>query len=159
TLRIAVASRALGKAGSVQMPVDVPKASGNKILLGGVVIGTAGARAEAMTEADAIEGLVPFQPTTTRVFAASDTLRVFARAFWGSKDPAVTMTLTVTGSSKAAPQSLSVNGVHDQNGRLSAVIDTTVPLAGLAPGRYQLAVNARLSNGQPATRIVPLEIK
>jgi hypothetical protein len=89
TLRIAVASRALGKPGSVQMAVDVPKVSDNKLQLTGIVIGAAGG-ATAATEAAAIKDLVPFQPATSRTFAQTETLRVFARAFWGSKDATVT---------------------------------------------------------------------
>jgi VWFA-related protein len=157
TLRIAVASRALGKAGSVQMTVDVPKVSDNKLQLTGVVLGAA-VQSTAATEADAIKDLVPFQPTTSRVFAQTDTLRVFARAFWGSKDTAVTVTLRLTGPKSPAPQTLNLNGMRAQNGKSEAVLDTTLPLTGLAPGSYQLEVSAK-AGGQTTRRIVPFSIR
>ncbi|HKW02066.1 MAG TPA: VWA domain-containing protein [Vicinamibacterales bacterium] len=156
TLRIAVASRALGKAGSVQMTVDVPKVSDNKLQLSGVVLGATSSSA-APTEADAIKDLVPFQPTTSRVFSQTDTLRVFARAFWGTKDAAVEVTLALTGTG-SAPRRLTLNGVKDQNGRSETVLDTTLPLAGLAPGKYQLDVSAKIGK-QTTKRTVPIEVR
>jgi len=157
TLRIAVASRALGKAGSVQMAVDVTKVSDNRLQLTGVVIGAA-ARSTAATEADAIKDLVPFQPTTSRVFGQTDTLRVFARAFWGSKDTAVTVTLRLTGPTSPAPQTLNLNGLRAQSGKSEAVLDTPLALAGLAPGAYQLEVSAKVG-GQTAKRLVPFDVR
>jgi hypothetical protein len=157
TLRIAVASRALGKAGSVQIAVDVPKVSDNRLQLTGVVIGAA-AQSTAATEADAIKDLVPFQPTTSRVFAQTETLRVFARAFWGSKDSAVAVTLRLTGPSSPAPQTLNLNGLRAQGGKSEAVLDTPLALAGLAPGAYQLEVSAKVG-GQTAKRLVPFDVR
>ena len=157
TLRIAVASRALGKAGSVQMAVDVPKISDNKLQLSGVVLGAAGQFTLA-TEADAIKDLVPFQPTTSRVFAQTDTLRVFARAFWGSKDAAASVTLQLTGPTSSAPRTLNLNGLRTQSGKSEAVLDSPLPLAGLTPGAYQLEVSAKVGR-DTAKRIVPFQVR
>ena len=157
TLRIAVASRALGKAGSVQMAVDVPKVSDNKLRLTGIVIGAAGV-ATAATEAAAIKDLVPFQPATSRTFAQTDTLRVFARAFWGSKDTAVSVTIKITGPSSPALRTLDLNGLRAQSGTSEAVLDTMLPLTELAPGSYQLEVSAKVG-GQTARRIVPFSVR
>jgi VWFA-related protein len=155
TLRIAVASRTLGKAGSVQMTVDVPKTSGS-IQLGGVVVGTTSQTAAA-AEADAIKDLVPFQPTTSRTFAATDTLRVYARLFWGTKDPAADVTLTLIGA-PSAPRTLTLTGVKDQNGRSEAVLDTTLPLTGLAPGKYQIELIAKIVK-QMTKKVVPIDVR
>jgi hypothetical protein len=155
TLRIAVASRTLGKAGSVHMPIDVPKTSGS-IQLGGVVVGTTSQTAAA-AEADAIKDLVPFQPTTSRTFAATDTLRVYARLFWGTKDPAADVTLTLIGA-PSAPRTVTLTGVKDQNGKSEAVLDTTLPLTGLAPGKYQIELIAKILK-QMTKKVVPIDVR
>lgn len=157
TLRIAVASRALGKAGSVQMPLDVPKPSDNKLQLSSVVLGAA-SQAAAVTEANAIKDLLPFQPTTSRTFATTETLRVFARAFWGSKDAAASVTLKLLGPTSQPPKTLTLTGTRAENGKSEAVLDAIVPLAGLAPGTYQLEVSAKIG-GQIAKRVVPFDIR
>ena len=157
TLRIAVASRSLGKAGSVQMAVDVPNVSDNKLQMTGIVIGAAGVAAAA-TEPAAIKDLVPFQPATSRTFTQMDTLRVFARTFWGSKDTAVGVTLKLTGPTSPVPSTLNLNGLRAQSGKSEAVLDTMLPLAGLRPGSYQLEVSAK-AGGQTAKRIVPFDVR
>ena len=118
-----------------------------------------GQSGEAATEAGAIKDLIPFQPTTSRAFAATDTVRVFAHAFWGSKDQAVSVTLNLSGPSKSSPQVITLNGSPNPSGRSEATLDTTLPLSGLAPGRYQLEVAARLPNKQMARRILPFEVR
>jgi VWFA-related protein len=159
TIRIAVASRALGKAGSVQMSIEVPKPSDGKLHVSGVLIGVAGPAVPQPAEAGAIKELVPFQPTTSRVFSVGDTLRVFARAFWGSKDTATTATVTLTGPSTASPRSIALTGARDASGHSSATLDTTVPLAGLAPGKYVLEVSVKAASASVNARAIPIEIK
>ena len=83
---------------------------------------------------------------------------MFARAFWGSKDTAVSVTLKMTGPSSPAPRALDLNGLRAQSGKSEAVLDTTLPLTGLAPGSYQLEVSAR-AGGQTAKRIVPFTVR
>ena len=131
-------------------------ATGRALQLGGIVLGTASQTASA-AEADAIKDLVPFQPTTSRTFAATDTLRVYSRLFWGTKDASVDVTLTVPDSS-VAPRAFTLTGMKDRRGKSEAVLDTTLPLAGLAPGKYQLDITAKI--GKPtAKRVVPIEVR
>lgn len=159
TLRIGVVSRALGKAGSVQMLIEAPKTSDNKVQLSGVVVGTTNAPGATAIDAEAIKDLVPFQPTTSRTFAATDTLRVFAHAFWGSKDSAVNVTIGVAGPSTMAPRTIALTGARNSDGHTEGTLDTSVPLSGLAAGRYQLEIMAKLASGQTAKRVVPFEVK
>ncbi len=63
TVRLRVSSRALGRAGTIQLPVDVPGPSDNKLQMGGVVIGVSESAAEPALGAAQIDNLVPFQPT------------------------------------------------------------------------------------------------
>lgn len=159
TLKIGVASRLLGKTGTLQLPIDVPKPS-DKLQLGGIVIGFMdAAHGEPAMQGGASKTLVPFQPTTTRVFGAGDTLRVFARAFWGSKDASVAATVTMIGPSAASPQNVALTGTRDAAGRSAATLDTAVPLSGLAPGSYQLTIAVRPPNGQATQRVVSIEVK
>lgn len=156
TLRIGVASRALGKAGTVQMPLDVPKPSDDRLQLSGIVIAVAGVPAPAMNAA-AIASLVPFQPTTARTLAATDTLRVFGRAFWRARDTAVvTIAIKTVPASLKQPTLTMSPGVK---GGQEAAFDATVPLAGLAPGRYVLEITGRLGSGKPVTREVPFAVR
>jgi VWFA-related protein len=157
-LRVGVASQALGKAGTSQVALDVPKPSDGKLQMSAVAVGFDGPVREGAMNGALIAPLIPFQPTTTRTFASADTLKLFARMFYkGKDDPAVTLTITGTG----APVTVTplVKATPADGGRMEAVLDTTLPLKNLAPGRYHLAIDARLPSGQTAGRIVLFEVK
>lgn len=159
TLRVAVASRALGTAGTSQMLVDVPKLSGS-LEMSGVAVGLEHAPQEPAMNTAPIAPLVPFQPTLARTFAHDDTLRIFGRVFWkGSDQPTVTVTVTGADVSQRDPAPLSSATL--ENGRREAAFDATLPLKALnlAPGAYQLAVLARLRNGQSASRPILFDVK
>jgi VWFA-related protein len=158
TLRIGVASRTLGKAGTVQTPIEVPQLSDDKLQVGGIVLGLSGVSTPAMNTA-VITPLVPFQPVTTRAFAPTDTLRVFGRAFWRAKsDDALVMTIVI----KPMPARLiqpKVTMSLEQNGDREAAFQGTVPLSGLTPGRYVLEIAARLGRAKPVMREVPFSVR
>lgn len=158
TLRIAVGSDALGKAGSVQVPIEMPKES-KGLTLGGIAIGFDGAAREAVMMPDAFKELIPFQPVTARVFSPSDVLRLFGHVYWKDKSakPVVEMTLTgPAGSVKSAPVLSLMQPVGDQQ---DAVIAAMLPMQGLAAGKYHLVVSATLPGGKPVSRDVLFEIK
>lgn len=158
TLRVGVASQALGKAGTSQVPIDVPKVSDGKLQMSGVAIGFDGPAREGAMNGSLIAQLLPFQPTTTREFRSSDTLKLFARLFWKGKDqPAVTVTIDGPGAPVTVTPPVAVQAAD--RGRQEAVLDTTLPLKNLTPGRYHLAIDARLPNGQTAGRIVLFEVR
>jgi hypothetical protein len=158
TLRVGVASRTLGAAGTSQMPIDVPKLSSSHVQLTGVVIGFDGAPREPSLNAAVIGPLVPFQPTAARAFAASDTLSVYTRAFWGGKESAADVTVTVSGPVSFPAKTVTLTGSRT-NGHAEATLDTTVPLASLAAGKYVLTIDAHLANGESARRTVPFDIE
>ena len=159
TFRIGVASQALRQAGTVEMPIDVPNPSDSKLVLSGVAVGLGPAPPEGALGRNVLEGLVPFQPTTLRTFGASETLRVFANAFWSGKDTAAAATLRIPDAATAAPTTLTLSGVSSGTGHWRAAIDTKVPLAGLSSGEHVLDVVVTLPNGQSARRAVPFSIK
>jgi len=158
TLRVGVASRVLGKTGTIQLPIDVPKPS-DKLQLGGIVIGLMSAGGQRAMQGGASKTLVPFQPTTMRVFRAGDTLRVYARAFWGSKGDVVSVTVGATGPTTVPPRTFDLTAARDKGGPAQATLDTAFALNALAPGQYQLDVGATLANGQTAKRVVPFEVR
>jgi len=45
------------------------------------------------------------------------------------------------------------------NGRHQGTLDLELPLAGLAGGKYSLAIDIRLPGGQTAQRLVPFDVR
>jgi hypothetical protein len=158
-MRVGVTSNALGKTGTAHLTIDVPNYLDNALQLSPVVIGSNGATSDASTALDTIRALVPFQPTTSRVFATSETLRVFARAYWRASDLTAETTLTVTGPNGSSPRQWTLKGDVPAPGRRQAVLDTELPLEGLTPGAYVLHVETHLAKGKPAIRDLPFTIK
>jgi VWFA-related protein len=158
-LRVAVASQALGKSGSIHVPVEPLSLSRDDLQGGPVVIGLAGPTRQAAVPPGALSDLVPFQPTTTRTFAATDVLRVFVPVFWGSRDDTAQATLSVKGASSLIPQVLTLARSKAPNARYEATLDTTLSLAGLQAGKYLLAIDVRLSSGQTARRMIAFEVQ
>jgi VWFA-related protein len=158
TVRLGVASQTLGKAGTVQLPVDVVKPTDSRLQWSGLLIGFTGDEHEAAMRADVIKDLVPFQPTTTRTFSPGDSLRIFGRVFWGAKDLVVDVTVSIQGSN-LAPQNMHIAATPGIAAHREAILDTTVRLTDLASGSYTLRVDARLPNGQTARRDVAFTMR
>jgi VWFA-related protein len=157
TLRVGVASQALGKAGTSQIALEIPKISDGKLHMSGVAIGLAGSPRQAVMNAALIAQLLPFQPTTSRQFTSADALRIFARFFWkGDGQP--TVTVSVTGPGTLTPP-VTLTPEPADAGRHQAAIDTVVPLNNLPPGTYHLTLDARLPNGQSVHRVIAFEVK
>jgi VWFA-related protein len=159
TIRVGVASRALGRTGTVQLPLDVPKPSDGRLQIGALVLTTDDPPPVGVMGGELIADVVPFQPRLTRVFAVTDTIRVFARLFWDSRDPTVAVTLTLAGRRSSPPQTLTLTGAVVSGNRRQAELDTSMALTELAPGDYVLRVAAKLANGQVATREIPIGVK
>lgn len=157
TLRMGLSSRALGRAGMVQLPVHAADRDEPELHVSGIAIGVAG-RAEPALGADQIRALVPFQPTTARTFTPADTLRLFARLFWESPDEGVELTVGVTGPVAIAARAIPVAPAADGT-RRTAAFETGLPLQTLTAGDYVLYVEARLPNGQHAHRAVPFAVR
>jgi len=153
-LRIGVASRALGRSGTTHLYVDPPDFGDSDLRLSGLVLGLAGARPRPTMGLDSIGEIAPFQPTTLRTFARSDTVKVFARAYWKKDAGPVTATLRLVGS-ETAPRVFTLAGEVGHEGGRRAVLETSLPLDGLAPGGYVLRVEAGLPGGHSTMREVP----
>ena len=160
TLRVAVASQALGRTGAVHLPVEPIKYTRDELQLGAVVLGIDGPPRQAAMPPGALEDLVPFQPTTARAFAATDTLRVFAPLFWVSGDGPVTVTLSICrGHDVVAVRRAHATAVSASSTHRQASVADTLPLAGVPAGQYLLEVEARLTSDQTAKRAISIEIR
>lgn len=158
TIRIGVSSRALGRAGTLQLPVTVPKPSDSQLQMGGVVIGLTGPPRESAMGDDLVRGLVPFQPTTTRQFSQRSTLRVFVPFFWRVKQDLVKVMLTLRGDAFELKREESLTAVPGEKDRRVAALDTLIPLAKLT-GPITLQIEGRLANGQTVQQTVGFNVR
>jgi len=156
-LRLGLTSKALGRVGTLAIPISVPDPSKGSLQMLSLVLGLA-APHEAVMRPTAIAGVLPFQPTVSRTFSATDTLRLFAPLSWGSNDSAATVALTLTGPSGSTSKTVEVQAVAPVRGVRHAVFDQQVPLAGLTPGAYQVEVTARLASGASTTRAIAFDV-
>jgi VWFA-related protein len=161
TVRVGVTSKALAKTGTAHMTIDVPNYGDNALQISPLLIGSSSmAKNTAVaTGLDTIRTLVPFQPTTTRAFSRPETLRVFARAYWRASDTTADATVAIVGLNAPPPRQITLKGEVPAPGRRQAVLDTEVPLTGLAPGSYVLHVETRLAKGKAAVRDVPFDVR
>jgi hypothetical protein len=159
TVRVGVSSTALGKTGTTHVEVDVLDYRDSDVQLTPLILGTSQYALDAAVGLDTIRSLVPFQPATTRTFSSTDTLKIFARAFWRTKHPAADVRVSVRGPSPVPPQTSSLAGLRTFSGHTQAQFSTTLPLRGLKPGAYVLRVEALQPTGKPFVREVPFEVR
>ena len=158
TLRIGVASRMLGRTGTVQLPVDVPKAEG-RLAISGLAITSEDQPPVGVMAKELIADLVPFQPVLTRTFALSDTVRVFGRVFWESRDASADVSVEIGSARAGVSKTLTVAGAVISGNRRQGELDASLRFAELAPGSYVLRVTAKIGSGQTALREIPLTLR
>ena len=158
TLRVGVASRALERAGTVQLPVDAPKPSESAIQMGAVVLGLADGGGPPSLGDDFVKAIVPFQPTTARTFAPPQTLRVFAPVFWRSRETDARVVLTLEGPTVTLRREERLTVATATDGRRLSAVDTLIPLAQLS-GAYTLRLEANVNDKQSFVREVRFEVR
>jgi VWFA-related protein len=160
-LRAGATSRALGRTGTAHLPLVVPDFRSTELRLSPIVLGVAGqiTDADAVVGLDRVRSLVPFQPTTSRVFAATDQLRVFLTGAWRSSTIALNVDVEISGGPAPRKRHLTVDAAVAAAGGRQARIDTTLPLADLPAGSYVLSVSASAGKEKPATRALPFVIR
>jgi VWFA-related protein len=159
-LRVAVASQTLGKSGAIHIPVEAINPSRDLLQLGAVVIGLAGPARETAVPPGVLKDLIPFQPTTTRTFAQTDTLHLFVPLFWASKDRSATLMLAVRRGEEVVVQRRElVTGTAAAGAHQQATFRGDLALTGLRAGNYLLEVEARLGDGQTAKREVAIDVR
>jgi hypothetical protein len=158
TVRIGVSSRALGRTGTLQVPVTVPKPSESQLQMGAAVIGLTGPARESAFGEEFVRGLLPFQPTTIRLFSQRSTIRVFAPFFWKGKDEIVKVTLTLRSPDFVLQREESLKSVTEDKGRQLTSLDTLIPMAKLL-GPITLHIQGRLANGQTTEQTVGFDVR
>lgn len=159
SLRIGVTSRALAKSGTTHLSVTVPDFHRQDLQLSAVVLGSSSTVFDVESGLDFIRPLVPFQPTTSRSFAQTDSVRVFANAFWKGDDESVIADISVTGVSPFETQHLNLPGRLGTDGHREATLDRTMSLRGLAAGSYVLHVAVHSAKSKPSVREIPFEVR
>lgn len=168
TLRVGVASRDLGKIGVIHLPVEPMKLGSDEVDIGAVLLGYNGAAREEAKPKDAFAGLVPFQPTTDRVFGATDVIRVFAPVSWRGNG-AVTVALSISQGDRsivrktdqlvaASADPGSGRNLLGVNDRSYASFGLTLPMTAVPAGDYLLSVVVT-GTGRPARRDVAFALK
>jgi len=160
-LRVGATSRALGRTGTAHLPLVVPDFRSTDLRLSPIVLGVAGqiTSADAVVGLDRIRGVVPFQPTTSRVFTPADQLRVFLTGAWRSSTTVLNVNIDISGGPAPLKRHFAVNAESAAGGGRQARIDSTVPLADLGPGSYVLSVSASAGKDKPFTRAIPFVIR
>jgi hypothetical protein len=137
-LRTTVESDKMHTAGAVYLVCDVPDFRKADVALSGLVIGFADS-ARRTVDGTAVEHqLMPLEPVLERVFAPSDVLRLSYDVWRKHPDDAVTTELRILDDA----QRFVRQGVEHVPMTASGHVDVKVPLAGLAPGPYVLAIAA-----------------
>jgi VWFA-related protein len=162
TLRVGIASRALGRAASIHLPVEAPNIARRELQVGAVVIGFNGPPRQTAVPAGALSSILPFQPTTERVFSSTDSLRVGATFFWAfvSREEELTAMVRIADAKGSrSAQTMQLAPQAGMGSRRTSLLDATVSLKGLAPGTYTLQVSGRLGTNASVRREVAFQIK
>ncbi len=158
TLRVAVASQVTKTTGFVHVPMDVRDLSKNRIEVASLVLSRSPAPPSQVLEIGNGLRLSPITPTTARVFAKTERIRVLARVFFGKSAVAGEMSLTLpTGEARAIPSTRT--NVTAIPGAADFVGD--IVLKDLPAGQYVLTFSAKnpSSKDAPAVRATSFEVK
>jgi VWFA-related protein len=158
-LRVGVSSRALGRTGTVQLQVDVPKPGDDKLQLGGLVLASVPATGEQALRFDVIQNVVPFQPTTSRTFSDTDSVRALVPVFWSGKDETLTAVVSIPDATGLKPTSMTLTGTPTSPGHFRSVVDVTLPLAGVEAGPHGLQVEVRPPVGESVKKLIAIEVR
>lgn len=140
---VQMSARSGGRVGGAVVDVDVPDFSKDPLSGSGLMLQL---RRRAAPIADrAIADLVPFLPTTIRVFHTDDDVAVFLRIYEGGKGPLAPVRV----SAKVRDKDDAVKSSHDAvlatdyfSEVRSADVELSLPLAQLSAGDYLLEVDA-----------------
>jgi len=126
------------KAGAVYLVCEVPDFRKADVALSGLVVGFADPTRHAVDGTAIEHELMPFEPVLERVFSASDVLRLSYDVWRKNRDDPVTTELRILDDARRFVR----QGVEGVPVTASGHVDVKVPLAGLAPGPYVLAIGA-----------------
>jgi VWFA-related protein len=161
SLRIGARDGNGGGVGSLVYALDAPDFSKGPLTMSGIAITSASASRVPTTNADPkvneFKDILPSPPTATRDFPQGDTLAIFAEVYdnLGKTPHRVQMSATVlTDDGKTAFTTSDERRSEELQGASGGYgYAVQIPLAGIAPGRYVLRVDAKATTGnEPAVR-------
>jgi hypothetical protein len=165
-IRVAARESNTASLGAVSLDLEVPNFADAPLLMSGLAV-TSGFAARTVTANPdpAFKDILPAPPTTRREFPAGDTVSLFAEIYDNQRTPhRVAIRTTVTADDgrvvfTAADERRSEELGGTRGGGFGHT--ATVPLAGLAAGRYVLRVEAQtlLSGGATAARELEFRIR
>jgi hypothetical protein len=160
TLRIGVASRALKRAGTVQIGIDLSRSSDSIARVRGALL-AGGPAPDVVLGHETVRSLFGLQPTLDRTFAADGMLQVLVPIVWKAvEDQAVTTVTLRQADGKVVRQSqLPVVAHSHENGQREGHLRTEVSLSGLQPGDYLLEIAVQLTGGPSDTHRIPLRLR
>jgi hypothetical protein len=151
--------------GSVVDDIDVPDFTKDQLAMSGVAMGSAAtARIMTMNQKTPFASSLPGNITSTREFAAGDTLGIFAEVYETLKN-ATSHTVTLTAQLRAEGGTV-VRAVSDE--RSSTELQGTrggygfsaqLPLTDIVPGLYVIHVEARANAGDRPTVSRDIQIR
>jgi VWFA-related protein len=169
SLRIGARDSNAGTVGSLVYALDAPDFSKAPLTMSGIAITSASASRIPTTNADPkvneFKDILPSAPTASREFPQGDTLAIFSEVYdnLGKTPHRVQMTASVlTDEGKTAFTTSDERRSEELQGASGGYGYTVqIPLAGIAPGRYVLRVDAKATTGnEPAvSREVEFRIK
>jgi hypothetical protein len=159
TIRVGVASRTLGKTGTVHVPVTIPNLGRDRLAMTGLLIGLADLKPSP--DVTRIADVLPFEPTATRTFKSAEVLQLAARMFWRARDgDQVTVTTAIKDGERVIRRSEQVvKGAPGVVREREATWRADLALQAVPPGSYQVEVVARLRSGTVARQAVPITIQ
>lgn len=160
TLRIAVSSAGLGRAGVVHLPITVRNPSDQNLGVTPLVLALMrppGPSGAFVAGAERIADLLPFQPTTDRVFHRNDTVQIFSRAFSETRDK-LTATVVLRRGARAIQTFTPSRSPFPMDGR-ALDLRQSIPLHEVAPGGYVIELTVTGPKGKPITTSVPIEVR
>jgi hypothetical protein len=156
-----VAHQPGGETGSVLADVEVPDYSKERVALSGVVFASAGLSVDRILAGDdVLRSMLSSDPTTSRRFSTSDTVTAFVEVYTDGGTPADRVPVTAVlaaadGSPLRDVTATRVATAQADAGR--AAYTLRLPLAGLAPGTYVLAIEAPAGR-RTVSRRVPFTV-
>jgi VWFA-related protein len=166
TLRIGAREAGSGAVGTVLLDLDVPDFSKGGLVMSGIVLTSAGAsRVPTARPDELLNAVLPASPTTAREFVRQDQIAVFAEIYDNqTRTPhRVAIKTTVLSDEGTAVFTSSEERRSEELGKAGGGYGhlAKIPLAGIAPGRYVVRVEAQtlLANGPTAIREVEFRVR
>jgi VWFA-related protein len=164
-LRVAARERVGGRAGSVFYDLDVPDFTALPLAMSDVLITSAqAARVRTGKGASTLGAMLPGPTTTQRMFSPDDTLTAAVRIYDNDADHPHGLDLTATVHADDGAQVFLREeqraGRDVVGARGGAPYAVSVPLTGMAPGRYILTLEVRSRiGGEPVKKEIEFRIQ